>query len=369
MMVIIAIVVAAPGNEVLPERYLKPRDFNHHPYTDVGIPASLKRQTTISSPFAVLAKLRPREAPEYSERNLVYYPVPHNSVLQKKIESNEIPKNYAFTYTVKDHLSGDDFSHSQAHNGKATKGQYRVKLPDGRTQIVSYTADHKGYRADVQYEDKVPEKPYSDVIFKPTQALEEVAVNLSENIHQAYPTYQEEYLNKYQYVPVQSATVETPTISEKSEVINYVTVSPVQLDTENNGLKILLNHNGKTAIVPEYQGKTAYLTKYVVPQYQHQYVAYKPSQHQQQYVKPTASPQFVSTTSTPQYIAHVSSTPLYPVEEDSTANPKNTYHFYTSSSTTASSNEEGTVLVTPRPVHEPDADAKLESSLVYRLLK
>lgn len=60
---------------------------------------------------------------------------------------------------MKDHQSGDDFSHSQAHNGKATRGQYRVKLPDGRVQVVSYTADHKGYRADVQYEDDHAAKP------------------------------------------------------------------------------------------------------------------------------------------------------------------------------------------------------------------
>lgn len=40
----------------------------------------------------------------------------------------------------------------QAHNGKATKGQYRVKLPDGRIQVVTYTADNGGYRADIRYE-------------------------------------------------------------------------------------------------------------------------------------------------------------------------------------------------------------------------
>lgn len=53
---------------------------------------------------------------------------------------------------MRDHQSGDDFSHSQAHDGKATQGEYRVKLPDGRVQVVSYTADNKGYRADVRYD-------------------------------------------------------------------------------------------------------------------------------------------------------------------------------------------------------------------------
>lgn len=38
-------------------------------------------------------------------------------------------------------------------DGQNVKGQYRVALPDGRTQIVTYTADWKtGYNADVQYQ-------------------------------------------------------------------------------------------------------------------------------------------------------------------------------------------------------------------------
>lgn len=58
---------------------------------------------------------------------------------------------YAFSYKVRDQLSGDDFSHSQQQNAKATNGEYRVKLPDGRVQIVSYVADKNGYKADVKY--------------------------------------------------------------------------------------------------------------------------------------------------------------------------------------------------------------------------
>lgn len=52
-----------------------------------------------------------------------------------------------------DQETGDDFSHSQSQNAKATNGEYRVKLPDGRTQIVSYTADNNGYKANVKYAD------------------------------------------------------------------------------------------------------------------------------------------------------------------------------------------------------------------------
>lgn len=53
---------------------------------------------------------------------------------------------------MKDQKTGDDFSHSQQRSGSATNGEYRVKLPDGRIQIVSYTADENGYKADVRYD-------------------------------------------------------------------------------------------------------------------------------------------------------------------------------------------------------------------------
>lgn len=62
------------------------------------------------------------------------------------------PSNYAFGYSVNDEYTGEDFSHTEVRDGYTTSGEYRVALPDGRIQIVTYTADDNGYHADVKYE-------------------------------------------------------------------------------------------------------------------------------------------------------------------------------------------------------------------------
>ncbi|XP_076037751.1 cuticle protein 19-like [Oratosquilla oratoria] len=59
---------------------------------------------------------------------------------------------HQFSYTVQDEY-GNDYGHSEVSDGKVVQGEYRVLLPDGRIQIVTYTADHEnGYVANVQYQ-------------------------------------------------------------------------------------------------------------------------------------------------------------------------------------------------------------------------
>ena len=54
---------------------------------------------------------------------------------------------------MKDAASGNDFGRRETSDGETVRGEYRVQLPDGRTQIVTYTADWRtGFHADVRYE-------------------------------------------------------------------------------------------------------------------------------------------------------------------------------------------------------------------------
>lgn len=59
---------------------------------------------------------------------------------------------YNFGYAVKDDPTYNNFAHQETADTKAVTGSYRVALPDGRTQIVTYKADEYGYVADVKYE-------------------------------------------------------------------------------------------------------------------------------------------------------------------------------------------------------------------------
>ncbi|XP_061396046.1 pro-resilin-like, partial [Musca vetustissima] len=60
---------------------------------------------------------------------------------------------FEFEYAVNDVETANDYAHKANSDGDVVTGEYRVQLPDGRTQVVRYTADWKtGYHADVSYE-------------------------------------------------------------------------------------------------------------------------------------------------------------------------------------------------------------------------
>ncbi|XP_059079859.1 cuticle protein 19-like [Tigriopus californicus] len=89
-----------------------------------------------------------------------------------KEPSYDEPAKYEYQYAVADQYAGVDFNQNEARDGYATNGEYRVVLPDGRTQIVTYTVQdaYSGYVADVKYEGEAQypeEKPSYKPAYKP----------------------------------------------------------------------------------------------------------------------------------------------------------------------------------------------------------
>merc|ERR1712018_373361 len=83
---------------------------------------------------------------------------------------------YTYTYAVADDYSKSTFNAEETSDGASNvQGSYRVALPDGRIQTVTYTSNaYDGYVADVTYEGtaQYPEaKPYHPApAYKPAYA-------------------------------------------------------------------------------------------------------------------------------------------------------------------------------------------------------
>jgi len=61
---------------------------------------------------------------------------------------------YEFTWDVDDQETSNTFSHVESSDGETTQGEYRVLLPDGRTQVVKFFDNGGGFNAEVTYEKK-----------------------------------------------------------------------------------------------------------------------------------------------------------------------------------------------------------------------
>merc|ERR1712024_211198 len=90
---------------------------------------------------------RPDHPPSYKPAPYKPHPAPYK-------EEKLPPQPFAYQYGVKDDYSGASYQKSETRDQYGVVGgSYTVALPDGRTQIVTYTADHEGgFIADVKYE-------------------------------------------------------------------------------------------------------------------------------------------------------------------------------------------------------------------------
>ena len=104
----------------------------------------------------------PPPPPSYHVPKPTYHPkIP--SYHEPKYE--ETKKPYSYAYGVQDEYAGTHFDAAEDSDGHVVTGHYSVLLPDGRKQLVKYTADHyAGYIADVSYEaPKYKPAPYKPV--------------------------------------------------------------------------------------------------------------------------------------------------------------------------------------------------------------
>ncbi|XP_050357826.1 probable serine/threonine-protein kinase clkA [Nymphalis io] len=165
-------------------------------------------------------------------------------------------QNYAFSYAVRDHKTGDDFSHSQQSSGSATNGEYRVRLPDGRTQIVSYTADENGYNANVRYDDDE------------TKQIIPVKENLEQFNSNEYYDYTADYTNNYQpykskfnFNPI-STTASIPVRPAYDDIKDLFTrapsPTPLHIDDITAGSNKAVKYDSTTENVVLIGGKNIY---------------------------------------------------------------------------------------------------------------
>lgn len=68
-------------------------------------------------------------------------------------QTDNAPAQYEFAYDVKVPEEGNDYGHAERRNGDTTEGMYRVLLPDGRVQVVTYSViGDSGFVATVSYQ-------------------------------------------------------------------------------------------------------------------------------------------------------------------------------------------------------------------------
>ena len=120
---------------------------------DAPVPVALPIQAA-PIPIVRAAPAPYRPAPPPPAYALAPVPVPAYG--PAPVVYQDTPPAYDFAYGVQgDAYTGNaQFAHNENRNGYTTNGEYRVALPDGRTQIVTYNVldATAGFVADVKYE-------------------------------------------------------------------------------------------------------------------------------------------------------------------------------------------------------------------------
>ena len=85
-------------------------------------------------------------------RGQQFHSEPHQNEQRGEHYTPEQPTSYAYNYHVNGYPTGPIFSKHENSDGFLTRGEYSVKLPDGRTQTVSYSVKGEGgFTVNVRY--------------------------------------------------------------------------------------------------------------------------------------------------------------------------------------------------------------------------
>merc|ERR1712038_1367138 len=138
---------------ILPVHHAAPL-VHHAPVAHHAVHAPVAHHA-VHAPVVHHAVHAPAPAPYHAPAPAPYHapaPAPYHA---PEPYHEEPVKNYEFGYDVHDYDAyGNPNVHSrhEVRDGYDVKGQYKVELPDCRTQIVDYYVDkYKQYHADVKY--------------------------------------------------------------------------------------------------------------------------------------------------------------------------------------------------------------------------
>ncbi|XP_044762080.1 pro-resilin-like [Coccinella septempunctata] len=147
LVALVAVVLAeppVPSSQYLPSNQYGPPSNQYGPPSNQYGPPS----NSYGAPAQTQAVIRPNT--QYGAPTNNYLPPSNNGGYG--YEDRTEPANYQFEYKVDDPASGNDFGHEEQRQGDVAQGRYYVLLPDGRRQVVEYTADSEGYKPKITYE-------------------------------------------------------------------------------------------------------------------------------------------------------------------------------------------------------------------------
>merc|ERR1711936_283583 len=144
----------------------------------VLISSSLLLSSALAAVVPVAPGYAPAPAPYHPPAPAPYHPAPYH-------EEKLPPQPFAYEYGGAGEY-GRHFAKTETQDEYGVvQGEYRVELPDGRVQIVSYHADHEnGFIADVRYEGEAhPEPVYKAAHPVPHHAVHPVAPVAHHAVH------------------------------------------------------------------------------------------------------------------------------------------------------------------------------------------